>query len=227
MKAATISSDIIAYTSLSQQNKRALEQGIRDLLSHLSLAYAKQGFYGRLVKGDYIECALLQPQHALRLALILKTYVKAFAIAPQKGNSNFKIFQNYGIRTALAIDTLEVLDAQKGIIDGEAIYNSGRLLQNLTTSHKQKISIKNTLFFYHAQPDIRETFSLILALLNEILNKNSAKQSEVIFYKLQGKSEKEITEILSKSQSTISQHSTAGGWLSIEQAINYFEKNIS
>jgi len=59
-----------------------------------------------------------------------------------------------------------------------------------------------------------------------LLSKCSAKQSEVLYYKLLNYTEKEISERLKKSQSTISQHSTAAGWIAIEKALYYFENNL-
>jgi hypothetical protein len=54
--------------------KRKLESGIRKLLGELALKYSKYSFYGRMVQGDYIECALKAPEYALRIALLLKTF---------------------------------------------------------------------------------------------------------------------------------------------------------
>jgi hypothetical protein len=78
MNYATISADVISYTSLLEEEKRELEAGIKEILSDLTNKYEKYSFYGRLVQGDYIECALKSPKYALRIALLLKTYIKAF-----------------------------------------------------------------------------------------------------------------------------------------------------
>jgi len=58
MNFATISADVISYTSLSEGEKRKLENSIKHLLSELSEKYKEHGFFGRLVQGDYIECAI-------------------------------------------------------------------------------------------------------------------------------------------------------------------------
>jgi|GEM_PF-2124235 len=78
MNYATISADVISYTSLLEEEKRKLETGIKELLSDLTNKYEKYSFYGRLVQGNYIECALKSPKYALRIALLLKTYIKTF-----------------------------------------------------------------------------------------------------------------------------------------------------
>lgn len=227
MEYATISADIISYTSLSESDKRKLESDIKQLLSDLSQRFEKQSFYGRLVQGDYIECAINDPRYALRIALLLKTFVKSFD--PEKRReekSKLKYFLEHGLRLAVAIAPLTKLDPQNGVIDGEAIYLSGRTIKNYSTSDKQKIVIKNTMFFCSPDKELEEQYDTLFALLDTIISKCTAKQSEVVFHKLLSLSEKDIAKRLKKNQSTISQHSTAAGWLSIEKAILYFENSI-
>jgi hypothetical protein len=227
MNFATISADVISYTSLLEDEKRKLESGIKELLGELTEKYKGNAFYGRLVQGDYIECAINSPKHALRIALLLKTLVKSFDFVKKNTNDNrLKYFNEHGVRLALAVGTLDKLDPAKGIIDGEAIYLSGRAIKNLSTSDKQKIVIKNTMFFCSNNHPLQEQFETIFTLLDTIISKCSAKQSQIIYYKLLNFSEKQISQQLGKYQSTISQHSTAAGWLSIEKSVNYFENTI-
>lgn len=227
MEYATISADIISFTSLSESDKRKLESDIKQLLSDLSQRFEKQSFYGRLVQGDYIECAINDPRHALRIALLLKTFVKSFDLEKRREDkSKLKYFLEHGLRLAVAIAPLTKLDPLNGVIDGEAIYLSGRTIKNYSTSDKQKIVIKNTMFFCSPDKELEEQYDTLFTLLDTIISKCSAKQSEVVFYKLLSLSEKDIAKRLKKNQSTISQHSTAAGWLSIEKAILYFENSI-
>lgn len=227
MNYATISADVISYTSLSETEKRKLETDIKELLSDLSERYRKQSFFGRLIQGDYIECAVKAPEYSLRIALLLKTFIKSIAIQTIKSNkSRLKYFFEHGIRLAVAVAPLIKLDPENGIIDGEAIYLSGRTIKSYTTSDKQKIVIKNTLFFCSPDNQLQDQFDTLFSLLDTIISRCSAKQCEVIFYKLLNLSEKDIAKKLAKYQSTISQHSTAAGWLSIEKALNYYENTI-
>ncbi len=57
MNKATISADIISYTALSEPDKRNIEQEIKDLLYNLTNIFKDDGFFGRTIQGDYIECA--------------------------------------------------------------------------------------------------------------------------------------------------------------------------
>ncbi len=227
MNSATLSADVVSYTLLPEAEKRNLEKRMRNLLTELTGKYSEDGFYGRMVQGDYIECALKSPRHALRIALLLKTFIKSIPYnIPRKSQAGLKHFRSYGVRLAVAVAPLQTFLPESGILDGEAIYLSGRAIKNLSTSDKQKIVIKNTLFFRHPDPLIQEQFDSICSLLDVILAKCSAKQSEVLFFKLQKMSEKEISVKTGKRQSTISQHSTSAGWISIEKAVDHYENTI-
>lgn len=227
MNYATISADVISYTSLSDSEKRILESEIKKLLALLTEKYSNNSFYGRLVQGDNIECAIDNPTKALRIALLLKTFIKSIDFNTSGTNkSRLKYFFEHGIRLAVAIAPLKKLDPRNGIIDGEAIYLSGRTIKNYSTSFKQKVIIKNTMFFCHPNMAIQDRYDTLLTLLDTILSKCSSKQCEVVYLKLLGLSEKEISVKLNKYQSTISQHSTSAGWLSIEKAVDYFENTI-
>lgn len=228
MNYGTISADIIAFTALPETERRKLETAVNGLLSDLSKTYQSSGFFGRLVQGDYIECAFKNPEYLLRILLLIKTLVKSIHldISKNRKNQRLKHFREHGVRIAGAIAPLEKLDSQKGIIDGEAIYLSGRAIKKQSSSDKQKVVIKNSLFFFCNDEDLQQEMDTLFSLIDVVLSRNSAKQSEVIFYKLCNFTENEISVKLNKSQSTISQHSTASGWNSIEKAILYFENKI-
>lgn len=226
MNGATISADIISYTSLSEGDKRNIENKIKNLLIELTEKYKNDGFFGRIIQGDYIECAIKTSRNALRIALLLKTFIKSIELQNTTGDKGIKYYKEHGIRLAVAVAPLTTIDSNKGIIDGEAIYMSGRAIKDYSTSNKKKIVIKNTMFFCSQDKYIYEQFDTIFSLLDTLISRCSAKQCKVIYLRLLGLSENEISERLKKNQSTISQHSTAAGWHSIDKSVNYFEKNI-
>lgn len=221
---ATISADVISYTLLAEADKRSLENSLQKLLNKLTERYSDSNFFGRLVQGDYLECAMNNPAFALRVSLLLKTFVKSLDWTAGKKQNKLKYFYEHGIRLALAVAPLTTLDPDNGIIDGEAIYRSGRIIKNHSTSDKKRIVIKKTMFFSSTDEKIHHQMNTIFYLLDVIISKCSAKQCEVIFYKLQGLTEKEIAAKMDKYQSTVSQHSTSAGWNAIEETVNYFEK---
>jgi len=160
--------------------------------------------------------------------LLLKTYIKSLDLPKDKPkDKRIDRFKEHGLRLAAAVAPLDTLDTKAGIIDGEAIQLSGRAIKNLDTSEKQKVIIKNTMFFCSPDKQTEEQFVPLFALLDVLLSKSSAKQCQVIYYKLLGYSEGEVAKIIGKYQSTINQHSTAAGWHAIEKSVKFFEKQIA
>jgi len=224
---ATISCDIVSSTALSTESRDILATKLRGLIKKLTKHFEKEGFYGRILKGDYIECALDEPDVALRVALLIKTFVRSLELPkPKYENKRIKYFKEHGVRIAIAVAPLENYQPVKGVMDGEAIYLSGRALNRKDTYDKQKVIIKKTLYFLSSDQALEDLYETILEMLDVILARCSAKQCEVVFYKLLNNSEIEIAKILKKNQSTINQHSTAAGWNAIYRAVSYFEENI-
>ncbi len=225
MNSTTISADIISFTSLSSKDKELLNSKIQVLLSDLTEKYKAEQFFGRIAQGDYVECAMLSPKYALRVALLLKTLVKSVEVSDSNDN-RIRYFRNYGLRIAIAVAPLIELNSEKGIIDGEAIYLSGRTIKNMSTSDKRKVVMKETMFFRSLDAKQQDNYDAMIGLLDSIISKCSQKQCEVLYYKLSGLSEKDICEKTGKNQSTISQHSSAASWNAIEKSVVNFENYI-
>lgn len=226
MNACAVSADIISYTSLSANDKDRLNGKILGLLSDLTEKFSAEKFFGRMTQGDYIECAMMSPRFALRTALLIKTLVKSVEVS-ESTDQRIRYFRDYGVRMAVAVAPLPVLNPEKGVIDGEAIYLSGRTIKNMSTSDKKKVVMKETMLFRSSEAELQDNFDAMVGLLDAIISKCSQKQCEVLYYKLSGFTEKEICEITGRNQSTISQHSSAASWSAIEKTVIYFENHIA
>lgn len=223
MVRATISADIVSSTSLSVEELILLQSEIRRFLDEL--AEKSQGRdWGRLFKGDSVEIFMFDPHEALRTALLLKTLVKKTFSWKKDTNLKRELFRKYGIRVSIGIGEMRIADQAKDILDGEAIYNSGRMLENQQRLGKDKSSIKRSMSFECKDLALNEQMYVILGLLDAIMKESTSKQCKILYYKLLEKSEEEIAEILSIKQSTVNQQSNSINWPSIESAVNYFEK---
>ncbi len=211
---AAISADIVSSTSLCVEETIALKQRIEGLFSILEEKYA--GFWGRLIKGDYIECLLPSVKDAFRVALIIKSSIKSFPVAESKGK---KLFQTYGVRMAMGIGDMRIVDKEQGIMDGDAIYLSGRALSGMGTSNKN-----GTFLIEAVDKQLTPALRAVGVLTDALLNDATKRQSEVVYYKLLSKGEQEIADILGIRQSGVNQHSTSAKWYCIEEALNYFEQ---
>jgi len=223
MNETVISGDIIAYTSLSNKGKAKLEFSLVEVLDDLD---SKFGVYGRILKGDYLECFVPRTGNALRVALAIKSFIKSTYFLPEdiinEKDTRVRFLKMHGIRLAIGFGELSRLNIGQGIIDGEAIYFSGRALSDQNTYNKEKIVIKNTLYFVSNHSDLNDEFEPVLALIDVLMSKATSKQSKVLFFKLMGYSEESIAKKLKVRQSTVNQHSTSVGWNAIEKAVKRF-----
>lgn len=210
---ATISADIISSTSISKEGTIELKRKIDDLFQLLETKYP--GFWGRQIKGDYIECIIPNAVDSFRIALIIKSFIKSTQL---KNSLENKKFQTYGIRIAIGIGEMRIIDKVANIMDGEAIYLSGRTVEKMRTPKKGTLKINTNNTFY------RSSLHTIAILTDAIMNNATKRQSEVIFHKLLSKKECEIAKEMKISQAGVNKHTTSAQWYCIEEALNYFER---
>lgn len=225
---ATISADIVSSTSLSSNVLERLQNEIAAFIDSLERQNGVDCFWGRLAKGDSIECFIKNPNEALRIALLIKALVKKTKLLGEGFSSpnrnRLKMFKTHGVRIAIGVGEMRVADKRLNILDGEAIYASGRALENQRTSNKAKITIKNTLFFDSPSLDLTAQVNAFLGLVDVLFMKATERQCEIVYHRLLGMNEKEIANKLGIKQSAVNQHSTLVGWNAIEQLLKYFEQ---
>jgi hypothetical protein len=186
---AVISGDIVASTSLSIDGRELLEDAIKELIKELE---DKFDTYTRTVKGDYLECVIPNPKQALRVALAIKSFIKSIPIDGTplyKTNKRLKLFKTHGIRLAIGYGELSRFNPGEGIIDGEAIYLSGRIINEFSTYNKERIVIKNTLFFNSHDDSLNRQIEPLIALLDVLIGKATSKQCKVLYLKLMDNNE--------------------------------------
>ena len=216
---ATISADIVSSTTLSVFDLMHLQSVIRQFLDELSVK-SQDADWGRLFKGDSVEIFLSNPHEALRTALLLKTLVKKTFVESNM-EAKQSLFKKFGIRIAIGIGEMRVADKNRDVLDGEAIYYSGRALEKGT---KEGLSVKRSMYFACKDSLFSEQMDVMLGLLDMLFKEATSKQCEVLYYKLIGMNEVEIAEKLGVVQSVVNQHSNAIGWNAIESAVKYFER---
>ena len=227
MNKATISADIVSSTELTPCVLSQLQGEIKTFVKHLGDTY--KGSWGRLSKGDSVEIYIDRPQDSLRIALLLKTLIKKFKVDTECAGQDadrkrLEMFKTYGVRIAIAVGEMRVANKRTNMLDGEAIYASGRAIERQSTSNKSKIVIKNTLFFESSEAKLAQQINVYLGLLDVLFKRATERQCEVVYYRLLGKSENEISELLSIGQSVVNQHSTTFGWNAVEQLLKYYEQ---
>ena len=213
---ASISADIVSSTSQIGQSMIDLNNRLKEGLSILEKQY--NGFWGRIVRGDTIECIIKNPVDALEIALILKSWIKAYE--PNHDNDN-KRLKKYGLRLAIGIGNINTIDKELDIIDGEAIYLSGRSLDKLTGHSKYSMTISM------ANKQIEEPLSVIIELINQLITNATGRRCLILFERLLTSSSSETAKKLEISISGVNQSLNELGWAAIESAIKYYRKTVA
>ena len=210
---ATISADIVRSTSLRTEDLIELRNRLRVLLADLEKDYS--GFWARIVRGDSIECVVPEYRYSLRIALLIKLFVKMQA----DGFDCHEMLQKYGIRFSIGISEIKYADKDEDIIEGPAIYLSGRNLDEIS-----RREIYTAFEIGDAQKSLNNLMDSYVALLGNLVDTYSAKQAEVVFFKLLGYKEVEISQRLGISQAAVNIRSTGAQWGLLNMAIKDFEK---
>jgi DNA-binding NarL/FixJ family response regulator len=80
------------------------------------------------------------------------------------------------------------------------------------------------MFFETMDNRLKEQGSVLVDLLDVLLNNATARQCNILHYKLLGFSELDIAQKLGVNQAAVNQHSTAVGWNAIEHTLKYYEQ---
>ena len=210
---ATISADIVSSTSLNTKDLIKLRWRLQELFRRI--AEDSPGFWGRIVRGDSIECFVPEYHDALRIAILIKLYVKL--IVSEWDCS--PLLLRYGIRFSIGFGAINYADKEDDIIDGPAIYISGRNLDAISRVRDVYSCIEIDEY------DKRMNYLLdsYVAMIDNLLNSYSVKQAEVVYYKLRGYKETQIAEMIGVKQSAVNSRSSLADWNLLGRAVRDFE----
>ena len=210
---ATISADIVRSTSLQTEDLLVLRERLKRLLDDFEQSYP--GFWARIVRGDSIECVVPEYRYSLRIAILIKLFVKILV----DGFECHELLHRHGIRFSIGIADISYADKVEDIINGPAIYLSGRNLDDI--SRRDLFSAFEIEAVPAAFNDCMESY---VALLSNLVDSYSAKQAEVVFYKLMGYKEVDISRRLGIYQSAVNMRSTSAQWGLLNTAIKDYEQ---
>ena len=214
---ATISADIVSSTSLKTEDLMKLRNELNGLFEDLAELYP--GFWARVVKGDSIECYVPDYKYALKIALIIKLWIKMIV---DKFSCSRQL-KKYGIRFSIAIADIKYANKDEDIIDGQAIYMSGRNLDALN----RKEGVYSSFSYEKESQSLNNLLCSYVVLLSEMIDSCSAKQAEVIYNKMRGYKEKEISNNLNISQSSVNARAKFAKWNILSTAITSFEDYVN
>jgi len=210
---ATISADIVRSTSMGTADLLDLRRGLLGLIRDLEKDIP--GFWARIVRGDCLECVVPDARDALRIAILLKLFVK-MRVADFDCS---EMLRRHGIRFSIAAGDLRYINRDEDIIDGPAIYLSGRNLDEISRKGGRM-----SIFEVDRDPrPLSNVLDSYVALVCELVDSYSSKQAAVVYYKLLGFREVEISERLGIYQSSVNMRASNAQWGLLNRAIKDFE----
>lgn len=217
MLKAVITSDLMQSSLMDKDVRMAMNEQIKELLHFLNEQANPRLERYEFFRGDSVQC-LVSTADALRMALLIKTGVRSLAVPMNKSvaESDKDKTDLADVRVSLAIGKIQIQAPELALSDGEAYQLSGRRLDEMK---KEKRSFSIVTPDAHAEELETEAF-----LLDVLLQKTTAMQCQVFFWKILGLSETAIADKLGVNQSAVNQRSTAGGWHAIHQMIKRFEQ---
>jgi hypothetical protein len=227
-KRGIISADIIGSTSLAPRSWSKLLKELKLLFSSWEGGIID---YVRIVNGDTIEISVIDPSLTLRVVLLLKTFIKGKSvklIPKEDKNANliFSYFKTYGVRIAFSIGYMDTIDKKNNILTGNPIFLTGRAIAAERTHNRKRVTIKKSIQFLSENQPVQDEINVYVNMVDFILNKTTSNYCNIIFYKLQNKSEVEIAKKLKITQSAVNQASTSSGWHVIAPVLWMFEQKV-
>lgn len=211
---AVICADVVESTSLDIDSLVTMRQVFNDTFADIR-GHLRVDFWARLIKGDYIECCCDSPALALRIAMILKCRLKWWAEAFNCGGERLRTL---GLRFSIGVGQMRIIDPQRDIMDGEAIYAAGRGLNRLSN-----IDATSCFSFVNSDDSVEGLMDNNVNFIDEYINSMSARQCAVVYYKLLGFLEKDIAEILHLSQPAVNMRAKLASWPLINKALSVID----
>ena len=219
-----ITADIVSSHKMEPQRRESLYAAMKQFLDQMK----KDGWISavEIYRGDSFQCIAAKKEYSLRVALLIRCFIKSYHTPAEKKKVNEKIKRGVffmlsarqDIRIAIGIGKAEFYSPKNlAHSDGEAFHLSGRTVDELK-GLQYHLAVKTM------NPKFNDSLEPGILLLDALFQKLSSGQAEAILYKLKNMKEEEIGEILGVTQSAVNQRLKSGYWYAVETMVTYFEK---
>lgn len=217
---AVITADLIKSRLLTDIQRKLLIEYMEKFLKSLKKEYHVKY---QIIRGDSFQCITDKVTDSLKLLLCIKYLTRAGKIYLDNNTTKKQVvnLSKIDIKLSIAIDKVSILDKSLSKSDGKAFQKSGWGLDEISKDKHY------TMIFNSSNSKNNADINIILNMIDEILKKTTAAQSEVIFHKILGVSEPDISKKLGINVSAVNQRAKSGGWNSIKQALQYLETKLS
>lgn len=169
----------------------------------------------KIYRGDSFQGIVHQPEHALHIALQIKTAVNLVHLKETEKNKAYSKVADF--KMGIGIGSFDFRRDSIEESNGQAFRFSGHTLDEIKNeARKTKLQTPNE--------DINSEFNASLYLLDMLIEKWSTASAEAVYYLLKGMKEQEISEVLNISQPAVNQRKKAAGWEAISALLNRYHE---
>jgi hypothetical protein len=223
-----ITGDIVASRELSIESRKTLYADLKKFMEELQKKKWVKAF--EMFRGDSLQCVARNPEESLRVALMIRAFMKCYITAEHRlslkekeGKEKLSMkgyFQGkQDIRISIGIGGTDFIKAGSlAHSDGEAFHLSGEGLDGLKNT-SYRIIVKTSFESFN------EPLEPAILLLDAVIEKWTQHQAEITLFKLQDLKEEEIARKIGISQSAVSQRTKNSQWNAIEKLLHWFEKS--
>ncbi len=217
-----ITGDVINSRRIDAVAREALYSEIQSFLKTLK----ERGWIKKVEQsgGDSFQCEAAEIKYVLRIALMIKCFVKTKTQANKfnRINDNNSINNSLrfaGVRVAVGIGTADFIKRKLSESDGEAFILASEGLAELKTNFSELALEAN-------DKKLTKEIRPLILLLDALIQKYFGGQAEVILNKLQNKKEDEVANIMSISQPGVNQAARSAKWYAVETAVKHIENKL-
>ncbi len=208
---AVITGDITDVPKLSVPERKVLMKNLDYLFTRLEAKNELQlKVPFEVFRGGSFQGLLDTPAEALRIALLIRSYLK----------SDFYSGQNLDTRIGIGLGTVSYKSPKLSESDGEAFQYSGHTLESMK-KHPNRLEVQSSW------PDLDAEINTGLVLLEVITSKWTAAQADIMYLKLLGYTEMNISATLGITQSAVNQRSNSASWNAVELFVKRFYTVVS
>lgn len=207
---AVISADLLSSSNYSSELLERVLTALNEEFKLIKKDSAQTEF--EIYRGDSFQ-GIVQPQDALKIALLIKTSINRLHSQDSKNSNSFK--KEADLRISIGIGSHDFKRASILESNGQAFQLSGRTLDDMKNEGRK-------LMLSTPDKNINQEFNTSLFLFEIISDKWSTASAEVVYYLLQGMKETDIAGAIGISQSAVNQRKKAAGWDAIEVLIDRY-----
>lgn len=207
MTRAVITADLVGSSDYTERDWVTMNARIRSFLDKWNTTEHTEYFAYR---GDSLQGLLRDISQALRHAIFLKAYVKSTELYGSKRASMADV------RISIGLGEINYRGESIMESNGQAFHNSGRTLDRITKTGQ-------TLALTTPSEEENVEWDVIMALLDEVMERWTIASSEVIWRILEGREDAEIAAELAISRSAVSQRKKQAGWDAILKTLMYYQ----